>query len=98
MAMNDDIFSRSTARARPRRPFRGADERGPIIDQEGREIPAETLGSPFQGFRFDFGSSSAHPFGNLTREQRMARLDALAKLLDGAFLLPRTHIRSCIRR
>jgi hypothetical protein len=92
MAMNDDIFSRSTARARPQRPFRGPDERGPIIDQEGREIPAETLGSPFQGFRFDFGSSSAHPFGNLTREQRMARLDALAKLLDVAFILPGTNI------
>ena len=93
MAMNDDIFSRSTARARPQRPFRGPDERGPIIDQEGREIPAETLGTSFQGFRSDFDSSSANPFGNLTREQRMARLDALAKLLDVAFILPGTNIR-----
>jgi hypothetical protein len=93
MAMNEDIFVRSAARARPQRPFRGAEARGPIIDQEGREIPVETLGSPFQGFRFDFDSSSANQFGNLTREQRMARLDALAKLLDVAFIVPGTKIR-----
>ena len=73
--------------------FDGADARGPIIDQEGREIPAEALGSKFHGFRFDFGHSSANPFGNLTREQRLARLDAVAKLLDVAFMLPGTNIR-----
>ncbi len=48
-------------------------------------------GSQFQSFRFDFGS--ANPFGNLTREQRLARLDAVAKLLDIAFILPGTKIR-----
>ena len=47
----------------------------------------------FSGFRFDFGHSSANPFANLTREQRLARLDALAKLLDVAFILPGTKIR-----
>ena len=82
----------------------------PIIDQDGREIPAETLGrSPFvrssfkgsftqggQGpvhfetFTFNSGTS---PFGNLTREQRLARLDALAKLLDVAFIVPGTNVR-----
>src|SRR5258707_15640408 len=93
MAMNEDIFARSTTRARPQRSFRGAEARGPIIDQQGREIPVETLGSPFRGFRFDFDGSSANPFGNLTREQRMARLDALAKLLDVAFIVPGTNIR-----
>ena len=93
MAMNEDIFARSTARARPQRSFRGAEARGPIIDQQGREIPVETLGSPFRGFRFDFDGSAANPFGNLTREQRMARLDALAKLLDVAFIVPGTNIR-----
>ncbi len=76
--------------------FRGAQSRGPVIDQEGREIPDETLGprfqgSRFEGFRFDFGN--ANPFGNLTREQRLARLDAVAKLLDIAFVLPGTNIR-----
>ena len=73
--------------------FRGAQAHGPIIDQEGREIPAESLGTQFQGFRFDFGNGAANPFGNLSREQRLARLDAVAKLLDIAFILPGTNIR-----
>jgi hypothetical protein len=51
---NDQIYSRSTAQSRG--PFRGAQARGPIIDQEGREIPAETLHPQFNGFRFDFGT------------------------------------------
>ena len=80
----------------------------PIIDQEGREIRPETLGrdsftqgsftqsAPGQGpvhvktFTFNSGTS---PFGNLTREQRLARLDALAKLLDVAFIVPGTNVR-----
>lgn len=65
----------------------------PIIDQEGREIGPETLGRQGQTFRFEFGTSSANPFGNLTREQRLARLDALAKLLDVAFIVPGTNVR-----
>src|ERR1700710_1730601 len=65
----------------------------PIIDQEGREIAPEQLGPEVHGFRFDFGNSSANPFGDLTREQRLARLDTLAKLLDVAFVLPGTNIR-----
>ena len=63
-----------------------------MIDQDGREIPAESLGQA-RGFRFEFGSSSANPFANLSREQRLARLDAVAKLLDIAFILPGTNIR-----
>src|SRR5258707_14768300 len=101
MAMsNDDILSPGTVRSgkTSRATFRGAEARGPIIDQEGREIPAESLGPQFHGFRFDFGNSSANPFGNLTREQRLARLDALAKLLDVAFILPGTNIRYGIDR
>jgi hypothetical protein len=65
----------------------------PIIDQEGREIAPEMLGLDVHGFRFDFGTASANPFGNLTREQRLARLDALAKLLDVAFIVPGTNVR-----
>jgi hypothetical protein len=64
----------------------------PIIDQEGREIAPEQLGQA-HSFRFDFGSSTANPFGNLSREQRLARLDALAKLLDVAFIVPGTNVR-----
>jgi hypothetical protein len=96
MAMpNDDVLSRGPARSgkASRAEFRGAEARGPVIDQEGREIPAEALHPRFQGFGFDFGHSTANPFGNLTREQRLARLDALAKLLDVAFILPGTNIR-----
>jgi uncharacterized protein DUF4112 len=96
MAMpNDDVLSRGPARSgkTSRAGFRGAEARGPVIDQEGREIPAETLHPQSAGFRFDFGGSTANPFGNLTREQRLARLDALAKLLDVAFILPGTNIR-----
>jgi len=73
--------------------FRRARARGPIIDQEGREIPQETLRGEFQRFRFDFGHSTVNPFGNLTREQRLARIEALAKLLDIAFILPGTKVR-----
>ena len=65
----------------------------PIIDQEGREVRPEQLAPEVHGFRFDFGSSSATPFGNLSREQRLARLDALAKLLDVAFVVPGTNVR-----
>jgi hypothetical protein len=70
----------------------GADEaRGPIIDQDGREVPPESLEQGFREFRFDF--ASANPFGNLSREQRVARLEAIAKLLDVAFILPGTKVR-----
>jgi Domain of unknown function (DUF4112) len=87
----DQTYSRATAR--PRGP-----PRGPIIDQDGREIRPETFHPGVGGFRFDFGSSTAKsstakPFGGLTREQRLARLDALAKLLDVAFILPGTNVR-----
>jgi hypothetical protein len=105
MAMpNDDVLSRGRARSgkTSRAEFGGAEPRGPVIDQEGREIPRneiprETLHPRSRdfpgGFRFEFGDSTANPFGNLTREQRLARLDALAKLLDVAFILPGTNIR-----
>jgi Domain of unknown function (DUF4112) len=82
----DQIYSRTPPRSR--RPARG-----PIIDQDGREIRPESLGPGAGGFRFAFGTAGANPFGPLTREQRLARLDALAKLLDVAFVLPGTNIR-----
>src|ERR1700722_15577840 len=95
MAMsNAPFYSRRTnSRSASAATFDGADGRGPIIDQDGREIPAEALGPRFRGFRFDFGHSSANPFANLSREQRLARLDAIARLLDVAFVLPGTNIR-----
>lgn len=83
----DEIVS--PVRPRSHRPFRESGARGKLIDQEGREIPNEAAhrGS----FRVEFGNGSI--FGNLTREQRLARLEALANLLDVAFILPGTNIR-----
>ena len=88
---NEQIFSPRPAR--PQRPFRGSEVRGPIIDQDGNEVRSETVGPQARGFRFDFGNANANPFANLTREQRLARLDAVAKLLDIAFIVPGTNIR-----
>jgi uncharacterized protein DUF4112 len=94
---NEDIEIISPASPRSgktsRGPFRAEQPRGPVIDQDGREIPPEALGARFNGFRFDFGNAGGNPFANLTREQRLARLDAIAKLLDIAFILPGTKIR-----
>ena len=67
--------------------------RAPIIDQDGREIPDESLDHGFQRSGFDFAHSSVNPFGDLTREQRLARFEAIATLLDIAFMLPGTKIR-----
>jgi hypothetical protein len=89
MRMPDDIIMPN--RARSRGAFRDARPRGKIIDQDGREIPEATLHPQFEAFRFDF--DTANPFGNLTREQRLARLEAIAKLLDVAFIVPGTKIR-----
>lgn len=96
MAMNmqdDDILTprRSRSGTQSRADFSGREARGPIIDQDGHEIRPESLEQGFQEFRFDFGQGN--PFANLTREQRIARLEAIAKLLDVAFILPGTKIR-----
>jgi hypothetical protein len=44
------------------------------------------MNSRFAAFRVDLGSM-------MTREQRVARIDALAQLFDTAFVLPGTNIR-----
>ena len=63
-------------------------------DRPGRaRDPRPSLRSQCEGFQFDFAHSSANPFADLTREQRLARLDALAKLLDVAFIVPGTKFR-----
>ncbi|HMM89909.1 DUF4112 domain-containing protein [Bradyrhizobium sp.] len=93
MAMsNDDIYT--PPRPRTEQPFRKRSPgRGPVIDQEGREIPDQNPHARFEELRFDFGQSAADPFGELTREQRLARLDAIARLLDVAFIVPGTKFR-----
>ena len=92
--VHDTIHLRNRRSAGPSRAaFSTAEARGPIIDQEGREIPWGEREHPFGGFRFDFRHSAANPFGDLTREQRIKRLEAVARLLDIAFILPGTKIR-----
>jgi hypothetical protein len=64
-----------------------------VIDQDGREVYPDGMpsGNAWHGTRqfqaFGFGPE------RLTREQRFARLDLLAKLLDVAFIMPGTNIR-----
>jgi hypothetical protein len=98
MTMSDDDTlapRRSRSGQTSRATFSGAEARGPIIDQEGHEIPPESVEQGFREFRFEFGQGSGQgsPFGPLTREQRIARLEAIARLLDIAFILPGTNIR-----
>jgi len=88
---NDQAFHRPRAGRASSATFSAAEARGKVIDQEGREIPEETLLPPFGGFRFEFRGAS--PFAPLTREQRLKRLEAIARLLDVAFILPGTKIR-----
>jgi len=95
MAMPDDDILMPN-RARSQGPYREARPRAKIIDQEGREIPDASLRPQFDTFSFDFRGAAANPFGNLSREQRLARLEAIAKLLDVAFILPGTNIRYAI--
>jgi len=85
---HEDIDARTAGR------YRSKPKSGPIIDQEGRIVEPSTADfGPFGFDRFEFRASSANPFGELTREQRIARLEALAKLLDVAFVLPGTNVR-----
>ena len=96
--MTDDIFIDRTAKPRT-----GGGKRPPIIDQDGNEVhPGGFGGGRFgaSGFEFqgaDFqnisGALGGISFGPLTREQRFARIDALSKLLDVAFVVPGTKIR-----
>jgi Domain of unknown function (DUF4112) len=90
---NDQAFRHPHAGRASRARFDAAEARGKTIDQEGREIPQDTLRPPFGGLHFDFRHSAANPFGQLTREQRLKRLEAVAKILDVAFILPGTKIR-----
>lgn len=88
---NEYVFSR------PHGSRAAAAGSGPIIDQDGREVRPDELGDAFgpgvHGIRFDLGRAGASPFRPLTREQRIARLEAIAQLLDVAFVVPGTKIR-----
>jgi hypothetical protein len=71
-----------------------------VIDQDGREVypdhapsfgagPTARGGDGFQDLRFE-GFAFGRP---LTREERIARIESLAVLLDIAFIMPGTGIR-----
>jgi Domain of unknown function (DUF4112) len=90
---NEEIISPGDARAFSRGPFQSRRPKGPVIDQEGREVWQSSSRGSFRQFQFDFAQSSANPFGNLTHEQRLVRFETLAKLLDIAFILPGTNLR-----
>ena len=76
------------------RPYRPTSNDGPVIDQDGHVIDTSSATQgPFGFESFEFRTSSANPFGELTREQRIARLEVLAKLLDVAFVVPGTKVR-----
>lgn len=90
-SMTDDIFVERTARPR------SSAKRPPIIDQDGNEVHPGgfragpfAAGADFEQFAGAFGGIS---FGPLTREQRFARIEAISKLLDVAFVVPGTKIR-----
>lgn len=79
--------------SKPARPNR----EGPIIDQDGRVLRPDHLDG--DGFRMPGQNGATFEFQSfgfgvpLTREQRLARLDALATLLDMAFIIPGTKMR-----
>ncbi len=101
--MSDTFFTRE--RASNKRPDASKRRAPPIIDQDGNEVPGS---DPFNGGFFGGGFNKAGgfsssgfrsaglgnmAFGKLTREQRFARLDTLAKLMDVAFVVPGTKVR-----
>jgi hypothetical protein len=82
--------------------------RGLIIDQEGREVRPEALAAEGGFWRGGAWSGHTEGFAQLlqrlietfglhgrpaTRAQRIARLEALAVLLDVAFVVPGTKVR-----
>jgi len=88
---NHQTFHRPHPGRASRASFSAAEARGKVIDQDGREVPDEVLRPSFGGFHFEFRGARA--FAPLSREQRLKRLEAIAKLLDVAFILPGTKIR-----
>lgn len=96
------LMTDHTVRSRPQ-----SRRRPPIIDQDGNEVQDAPFGGGNFSFQDLSGSFAAGggfggsgpnfggmPFGGpLTREQRFARLEALAKLMDVAFVVPGTKVR-----
>lgn len=103
--MTDDIFDRTASRRSGTKRPPIIDQDGNEVHPGGFggrgpfDAGARTSGFEFQGgadFQSALGGISFGPnsfFGVMTREQRFARIDALSKLLDVAFVVPGTKIR-----
>jgi hypothetical protein len=63
-----------------------------VIDQDGHVLAQPGLDQAPFGGSFSFQSGTFR-FGAMTREQRIARLEALTRLLDVAFIMPGTNVR-----
>ena len=101
MTANSDTFFTQPRNAPHRR------KQPPIIDQDGNEVHGGGrfdggsfggAGRGRQGTAFSGTAFEGTVFGNigmgpLTREQRFARIEALARLMDVAFVIPGTKVR-----
>ncbi len=91
-AKSDTFFTHPQSAPRRHKP-------PPVIDQDGNEIGggyfggAGQYGTAFSGTAFNGTVFGNIGFGPLTRQQRFARLEALARLMDVAFVLPGTNVR-----
>ena len=84
MPMADDtLFDRTATMRRPR-----GRRSPPVIDQDGNEVHTGGFGAGPLGASGLNAEDLGFTFTPLTREQRFARIEALAKLLDVAFVLP----------
>lgn len=93
-AKSDTFFTHPRS-APPRR-------KPPVIDQDGNEVHGGghfggagqgPYGTAFSGTAFNGTVFGNIGFGPLTRQQRFARIEALARLMDVAFVLPGTNVR-----
>ena len=94
-AKSDTFFTHPRSAPRRHKP-------PPIIDQDGNEVHSGGRfgaagqgqhGTAFSGTAFDGSVFGNIGFGPLTREQRFARIEALARLMDVAFVVPGTNVR-----
>ncbi len=93
-AKSDTFFTHPQSAPRRRQP-------PPVIDQDGNEVGGGrfggagqgSYGTAFSGTAFNGTVFGNIGFGPLTRQQRFARLEALARLMDVAFVLPGTNVR-----
>lgn len=99
-AKSDTFFTHP--RSAPRRP-----KQPPVIDQDGNEVHGAGRfgeghfggagqgqhGTSFSGTAFNGTVFGNIGFGPLTRAQRLARIEALARLMDVAFVVPGTNVR-----